>query len=246
MIGRIDSELQEAIELMLLAASEKNSNDFTKQILKICTLPESVNKAKLQRDVDEFLHEYLGQPLEVLNVSEILNHMSAIIRHHRLLMPSGASMLIRVLLMLEGSSQRLDRTFSVNDAIEPYTQKMQLARLSPMKFSQKLGRSYLVWERLLTALPDDVESVVSKMRSGNFDVNLQHRHLDAVINRLVYGILSGAVFVGGSMILSSSVPPLIHGVSIIGGAFIGIGSLLGYKLLRAIGQSGDLTNEKHK
>jgi len=246
MIGRIDSELQEAIELMLLAASEKNSNDFTKQILKICTLPEGFNKAKLQRDVDEFLHEYLGQPLDVLNVSEILNHMSAIIRHHRLLMPSGASMLIRVLLMLEGSSQRLDRTFSVNDAIEPYTQQMQLARLSPMKFSHKLGRSYLVWERLLTALPDDIESVVSKMRSGNFDVNLQHRHLDAVINRLVYGILSGAVFVGGSMILSSSVPPLIHGVSVIGGAFIGIGSLLGYKLLRAIGQSGDLTNEKHK
>ncbi|WP_022942928.1 ABC1 kinase family protein [Psychromonas hadalis] len=246
MIGRIDSDLQEAIELMLLAASEKNSNDFTKQVIKVCTLPVGFNKAKLQRDIDEFLHEYLGQPLAVLNVTEILNQMSAIIRHHRLLMPSGASMLIRVLLMLEGSSQQLDRNFSINDAIEPYTHKMRLARLSPQKFTKKLGRSYLIWERLLTALPDDIESVISKMRSGDFDVNLQHRHLDAVINRLVYGILSGAIFVGGSMILSSSVPPLLHGVSVIGAVFISMGSLLGYKLLRAIGKSGDLTDNKHK
>ena len=246
MIGRIDSDLQESIELMLLAVSEKNSNDFTKQILKICTLPDNVNKAKLQRDVDEFLHEYLGQSLAALSISESLNQMSAIIRNHRLLMPSGASMLIRVLLMLEGSSQRLDRDFSVNEAIEPYTQKMRMSRLSPHKFSQKLGRSYLIWERLLTALPDDIESIVGKMRNGNFDVNLQHRHLDAVINRLVYGILSSAIFIGGSMILSRSVPPLIGGVSVIGGLFIGFGSLLGYKLLRAIGKSGNLTNEKHK
>jgi len=246
MVGRIDSELQEAIELMLLAASEKNSNDFTKQIIKICTLPENFNKAKLQRDVDAFLHEYLGQALDSLNMSETLNHMSNIIRHHRLLMPSGASMLIRVLLMLEGSSQRLDRNFSINDAIQPYTQKMRLARLSPAKFSQKLGRSYLVWERLLTALPDDIEHIAAKMREGDFSVNLRHRHLDAVINRLVYGILSGSIFLGGSMILSSSVPPLIHGVSVIGAVVIGIGSLLGYKLLRAIGSSGSLTNSKYK
>ena len=246
MVARIDSELQEAIELMLLAASEKNSNDFTKQIIKICTLPENFDKAKLQRDVDEFLHEYLGQALDSLNISETLNHMSSIIRNHRLLMPSGASMLIRVLLMLEGSSQRLDRHFSINESIEPYTHKMRVERLSPRKFSQKLGRSYLVWERLLTALPDDIENVVAKMRDGNFDVNLQHRHLDAVINRLVYGILSGAIFLGGSMILSSAVPPLIGGVSVIGAVVIGIGSLLGYKLLRAIGSSGNLTNSDYK
>lgn len=246
MIGRIDSELQEAIELMLLAASEKNSHDFTKQVLKICTLPESFNKTKLQRDVDEFLHEYLGQPLATINISETLDNISTIIRNHRLLMPSGASMLIRVLLMLEGSSQRLDRNFSVNDAIEPYTQQMRIERFSPKKFTQKLGRSYLIWERLLTTLPDDVESLIAKMRNGSFDINLQHRHLDAVVNRLVYGILSGAIFLGGSMVLSRSVPPLIQGVSVIGVVFLGIGSLLGYKLLRAIGKSGDLTNEKHK
>ncbi|MEH6453918.1 MAG: hypothetical protein V7782_12865, partial [Psychromonas sp.] len=207
---------------------------------------EGFDKSKLQRDVDEFLHEHLGQQLASLNISNVLNQMSNIIRHHRLLMPSGASMLVRVLLMLEGSSQRLDRNFSVNDAIEPYTQKMRIARLSPHKFSQKLGRSYLVWERLLSALPDDIENIISKIRNGNFDVNLQHRHLDAVINRLVYGILSGAVFLGGSMILSSAVPPLVHGVSVIGAVVISIGSLLAYKLLRAVGQSGSLTNSKHK
>ncbi len=244
MIGRLDSELQEAIELMLLAASEKNSKDFTKQVLKICTIPDGCNKAKLQHDIDEFLHEYLRQPVEVLNITEILNHISAIIRHHRLLMPRGAAMLIRVLLMLEGSSQSLDRTFSINDAIMPYTKKMKIARLSPIKFSKKIGHAFLIWERLITALPDDIESLITKMRSGNFDVNLQHRHLDAVINRLVYGILSGAILVGGSMILSSSVPPLIHGSSVIGAVFIAIGSFLGYKLLRAIGKSGNLTNDK--
>ncbi|MBU2870398.1 AarF/ABC1/UbiB kinase family protein [Colwellia sp. E2M01] len=242
MIGRIDDNIQEALELMLLAASEKNSVDFTKQVIRVCTLPESFDKSKLQRDIDEFLHEYLSQPMASLNISEILNTMNTIIRKHRLLMPSGISMLIRVLVMLEGSSQRLDRDFSVNDAIEPYTKKMKRARLSPRRFSKKLGKSYFVWERLLTTLPDDVETLISKMRSGSFDVNLKHRHLDAVVNRLVYGILSGAIFLGGSMMLSSSVPPLMHGISILGAVITSVGSVLCYNLLTAIRKSGSLTN----
>lgn len=246
MVGRIGPDLQEAIESMLMAASQKDAIEVTYQIIQICTIPQDFNRQQLEQDVDEFIFNYFGRPIESVSISEVLNSLSSIIREHHLLMPVGMSLLIRVLIMLEGSSQLLDRSFSINDAIAPYTNKMRLRRLNPKKIAHKLGKSLTAWERLISALPADLETMIQQMRSGNFDVNLQHRHLDAVINRLVYGVLTGSMLLGGSMLLSSKVPPLINDFSILGGIFIGISAVLGFKLLKAITDSGNLVDKgKH-
>lgn len=243
MIGRLEPELQEAFENMLMAVSEKDSVEVTYQITRICTLPKGFDRKQLQQDVDEFIFEFFGRSIESLSISETLNSLTSIIRAHHLLMPTGISLLIRVLIMLEGSSKLLDRSFSINDAIIPYTHKVRLRRFNPKKIAHRLGKSLTAWERLITALPADLETLFDKMRRGSFDVSIQHRHLDAVINRLVYGVLTGSMVLGGSMLLSSEIPPLINGFSVLGGIFIGISVVLGYKLLKAISDSGSLVDK---
>ena len=103
-----------------------------------------------------------------------------------------------------------------------------------------MGKSLKDWNRILSMLPRDLEGILDRMRQGRFDVQLEHRHLDAVVNRMVYGIVSGAVFLGGCMVLSSEVPPLFRGVSVIGVAIISVGCFLAFRLFRAVGQSGSL------
>ena len=60
---------------------------------------------------------------------------------------------------------------------------------------------------------------------------------------MVYGILSGAVFLGGCMVLSSEIPPLVRGVSVIGGLIILLGCFLAFRLLRAVSRSGNLIKD---
>ena len=73
--------------------------------------------------------------------------------------------------------------------------------------------------------------------------SLEHRRLDAVVNRIVYGVLSGAAFLGGCMVLSSGIPPLVRGVSVIGSGIILLGCFLAFRLLRAVARSGSLYKE---
>lgn len=245
MIGRIDEDLQESIENMLLAASQKDVTEVTYQITRICTLPNDFDRKQLQNDVGEFIFDYFSRPLESVNITDTLNSLTTIIRSHHLSMPTGVSLLIRVLMLLEGSSQLLDRSFSISEAIEPYTNKIRMRRFHPKRIGRNITKSLTAWDRLISSLPADLETLIDQMRSGNFDINLQHRHLDAVVNRLVYGVLTAAMLLGGSMLLSSKVPPLINDFSIIGGGFIAVSGMLGYKLLRAINKSGNLVDEKN-
>ena len=244
MVARLSEELHDSLESILLAATEKDSVELTDQVIRICTLPQDFDRKSLQADIEDFLSEYADTSMKELDIAVILNTLTEIIRHHHLVMPTGISMLIRVLVMLEGTSRLLDRDFSLSELIGPYTHKMVARRFAPKRFARRAGKSFKAWDRVMTILPRHLEDALNKIQQGRFDVHLEHRHLDAVVNRMVYGILSGAVFLGGCMVLSSGIPPLIKGVSLIGAVILSIGCFLGFRLLRAVTRSGDLVEEE--
>ena len=78
------------------------------------------------------------------------------------------------------------------------------------------------------------------MKRGSFDVHLEHRRLDATVNRLVLGILTAALFMGSASLWSQNVPPLAWGVSIPGAAGCTVAVCLGATLIRAIKRTGDI------
>ena len=88
--------------------------------------------------------------------------------------------------------------------------------------------------------PLDISDILDRLRRGTFDVNLEHRKLDKVTNRVVYGILAAALFLGSVQLWTSRVPPMIGDYSVLGLAGLLIAGYLGVKLLRAIHKSGDL------
>ncbi|MEN8211123.1 MAG: AarF/ABC1/UbiB kinase family protein [Thermodesulfobacteriota bacterium] len=243
MITRLDEALHDELEAIVLALADHDPTELTDRVIRICTLPNGFDRSALRVDIDDFLSEYVNQSLKNLDLAEALNNLTAIIRRHYLILPTGISMLIRVLIMLEGTSRLLDRDFSLSDLIDPYTHKMIARRLAPKKLFSRMRKSYKEWDRLLTMLPRDLVDILNRMREGRFDIHLEHRRLDAVVNRMVYGILSGAVFLGGCMVLSSGIPPLIRGVSVIGGVIIFLGCFLAFRLHQAVARSGNLVKD---
>ena len=98
--------------------------------------------------------------------------------------------------------------------------------------------------RLLHRLRAVAQVVLNRVRDGTFSVHLDHRHLDPVINRLVLGVMTAALFVGSSLLWSMKAPPTLAGVSVFGGAGYLLAIYLGWRLLRAIKKSGDINSKK--
>jgi ubiquinone biosynthesis protein len=78
------------------------------------------------------------------------------------------------------------------------------------------------------------------MTAGSFTVGAELRGLDAVTNRLVYGLMIAALFLGSSFLLAFDVPPTVGGGSVLGLIGWVIGLALFISVMRAIRRRGGL------
>lgn len=240
MTGRLDSEMREELEGMLLAAVDNDPDRLTDHVYRIATVPQSSSRNDIRRDIDDFLTEHVNISIDDLELGAALNSFTDILRTHHILLPTGISLLIRVLVMLEGTSRLLDRNFSLAELIQPYAVKSFQRRYSPEKLIQQAKHTYRDWDRVLKILPREMFEILIRIREGRFDVSIEHRRLEKVVKWLVHGILSAALFLGGSMIFSQEIGPLVGGISVIGAVASILGLLLGYRLIHAMKKSDDV------
>ena len=240
MVGSLDGRTREEIEGMLFCAAEKDGGQLTEYVTRMGSVPQGLDRDALRADISEFLGEYVGRPLIELDLSRALTDLTEIIRRYRIILPSNVALLVKVLVMLEGTSRSLDRNFSLADLLQPYYVRAMQRRFSPGRLLQRIQRAYVDWDRLVEMFPRELSDILRSVRDGKFDIHLEHRRVDTAVNRLVYGILCDALFLGSCLILSGEIPPLFHGISIPGSTGILLSFLLGFRLLRAIRRSGDL------
>lgn len=240
MVGRIDEELREEVETLLLCMVERDGQHLTETVLRIGAAPADCPRERLRADLDEFLADFVGQPLDELDLSEALNQLTGIIRRYRITLPPALSLLLRTLVVLEGTSRQLNPGFSLAEAIRPFYASSMRRRLAPGRLLGRMRRTWRDWDRLVEALPRDVTDLLARIRNGTFNVHLDHRHLDPVVNRLVLGIITAALFVSSSLLWSMKAPPMVGGVSVVGAAGYLAATYLGWRLYRAIKASGNV------
>jgi len=232
--------MRDEFEALLLALIGRDTDEILGVMQRLGAMPPGVSRGALTADIDNFLADYGNQDLEELDVSEALNSFFTIVRNHHILLPADVSMLIRTLVLLEGTSRIFDRGFSLAEVLEPYYYKIASRRLSPKRLLGRMQRTYRDWDRFLSHLPSELNNVLSQIQSGKFDIQLAHRHLDPIVNRLVMAILSASLFLGSTLLWSMQAPPLFKGVSIFGAIGYALSFYLGARLVLAIKHSGNV------
>lgn len=240
MVGRLDVHTRDDLEELLLAAIKRDAGRITDYVLRIGSVPKGIDRSGLRVEISEFVDDYIGESLKDFDLSGALNGLTKIIRDYRIILPFNISLLLKVLVMLEGTSRTLNRDFNLAELLEPYQSKSIRQKYSPEKLLHRMQRSYRDWERLLDMLPKELAEILQQVRDGSFDVYLEHRRLDTIVNRLVHGILTAALFLGSCQLLGRKIPPLINDVSIFGATGCLLSIFLGIQLFRAIKKSGDL------
>lgn len=246
MVGRIDESLREQIEEMLSAVVHLDPVHLTSIITRIGSTPPQLDQASLSVDVTDFLAHYAHQNIDELELGGALNELIEIIRRYHIMLPARISLLIKVLVMLEGAARLLNPQFSLVEVMRPYQRQMMFRRLSPRRQLRRLRRFYSELEHLAEVLPRGIVDILQQVQSGSFDVHLDHRGLEPSVNRLVLGMLASALFLGSSWLLANDTGPLIPWVdlSLLGVLGSTTSILLGLRLLRAINKSGHLDRRK--
>ncbi len=240
MVGRLDVHTRDDLEELLLAAVKRDSIRVTDVVLRIGSVTKGIDRKGLRAEISDFVDEYVSHSLKDFDLSGAIRGLIRIIREYRIILPSNISLLLKVLVMLEGTSRLLNRDFNLVELIKPYLEKSIHKKYSPEKLLQRIQQTYRDWDRLLDMLPKQLTEILQQVRDGCFDVYLEHRRLDTIVNRLVYGIMTAALFLGSCQLLGRQIPPLLKGVSIFGAAGGLLSLFLGFQLFRAIKKSGNL------
>ncbi|HUL10654.1 MAG TPA: AarF/UbiB family protein [Methylococcaceae bacterium] len=244
MVGRVDEELAEGLDDLLMAVVNHNSVDLEETLLRVGSAPAATPRQLLRADLTDFIADYVSQSIQDMNMSGALNDLFGIIRRNNIILPPPLSMLLRTLVELEGTAQRLSPEFSLAEVIRPYYDTMVRKRFSVRRILGRLQHAYSDWERLAASLPRDLNDVLKRVRDSTFSVHLDLRRIDPVINRLVLGVMTAALFVGSSLLWSMKAPPTIKDVSVVGAAGFLIAIYLSWRLLRAIKKSGDIKSKE--
>jgi ubiquinone biosynthesis protein len=244
MVGRMDDALREDIEDMLLAIANRDAGQLAATIIRVGMVPPELDRSGLNNDVADYLADYGGQSLEHFDLAGALNELTGIIRRYRIVLPSRAALLIRVLIVLEGTAQLLSPRFNLVELIRSYYRSILWRRFSPKRRLQKLRRQYREWEQLAELLPRTAADLLRQAQGGKLSVHLEHNRLEPSVNRLAFGLVCSALFVGSSLLWSLRVPPLLWEVPILGVAGCVLSLALGLRLLWAINKSGHLDQKK--
>ncbi|MEC8555497.1 MAG: AarF/UbiB family protein [Planctomycetota bacterium] len=249
MVGRIDDRLREAIQEMLLAVASRDASLLTTLIKRVGKTPPRLDESILSIDVADLVATYGSQPLESFDLSGALRDVTDIMHRHQISLPPQTSLLIKMMINLEGTLHELSPQFSLLEVMTPFFRKMWLKSMSPRRQAKRLRRIYLEMESLVETLPSQITGVMQLIQEGRLDVHLAHRGLGPSVNRLVLGMLISSVFLGSSLLLAYQVPPVLflepwwlgmEKLSLFGLIGYAISSLALLRLIRAINRSGHL------
>ncbi len=235
MVGRVDEGLRGYLESLVGAITQEDVEELTDNLWSRAKNQPEKAKEELRADLTDLLADSDGS-LE--DVGKILNGLLRIFQKYHVNVRPGMPSLLRTIVLLDGTARRLNPEFNLKAMLEPYQDEALRRRMNPGYLLKRFERSLLQWDTFIEDLPGELSQTMHKMRTGELRVELKHRHLDAVTNRLVLGIVTAAVFLGSCLLWSLKAAPLFNGVSIFGALGYCTALILAWNLYRAIKNSG--------
>jgi ubiquinone biosynthesis protein len=231
MVGRLDDDMRERLESLIVAVYHRDAGRLTDTVIALGQSPPT-DPAALRGEVNEFVLDFADVPLNDLDLSAALNRMTDIIRRFGILLPPEVAMLLRTLVVLEGSARQLSPRFSLAQVINLYVHEHGVGKVWH-RFRRKVQRTARDWDRFLTDLPRELDEIMKRFREGKLDIHHEHKGMERTVNRLVRGIICAALILGSSLLWSRKTPPLVYDVPIIGvlGFTVAVG--LAVRLIRS-------------
>jgi len=207
---------------------------------------ERVDAGKLAVDVDAFIDRYHGIALQDLRMGAMLGDLTALLREHSLALPADLALVLKACVTLETYGRELDPEFDMVGEAAPFLRAAVLARRGPAALAKRAWRAGSALADIVGDLPQDLRELIRAARTGRLQMHVDltslqsfGRQVDTSANRLAIGIVTAALIVGSSIVMTIEGGPMLFGLPLFGvagfvGAAIG-GAWLFVSILRSGG-----------
>lgn len=222
MVGRLPHPRRDQIVDLLAALSQRDEHGILNVLLE-WTGDTLVDEEKLATDIAGFMFDYENLALKDISFGSMLNDVVQMMREHQITLPSDLTLLFKALITLEGLGRQLDPDFQMVQHLTPFVKEVILARFHPKAILKKGKEGALEVVHLLSGLPKDIGRLIKQARRGNLRIDLDLKRLDHFglqitrsANRLTMGIVTGALIIGSSIVMTVNAGPKLFGLPLLG------------------------------
>lgn len=224
LVGRLTQKDRFQLIELLKAIVEKDSDALVRNFLSLCnTAGEHVDSTTLERELLEILDNYHAVPIKDMDIGQFLLSMTALMRKYQLRMPTDLSVMIKALVTAEGSARLVYPELEVVSEIRDYVHKLAKKRYRPETMWRGMRNAIAGLWFSQRQIPRQLGQVVSKLEQGKLGFSFRLEKLGQLVNtlenaanRLTAGIITGAIIMGSSMIITTGVKPFLFGYPALG------------------------------
>jgi len=244
MVGRLTEERREQV-VSLLYGMINHLPTKVAEILEDWSDNIYTDEQVLTVDIEAFVDQYSSLALKDLSLTAMMSDLMALLRDHKLMLPADLALLIKAYITLDGLGRHLNPDFNTLVFAAPYIQKIMMERYKPEAIAKRGWRNLISVSDLLSSLPKDLRKLLRASRKGAIQVDITVRRLDHYVNnidnaisRLTMGIVTAALIIGSSIIMTVTGGPELFGLPAFG--FLGymFATIGGVWLLLSIWKSG--------
>ncbi len=244
MVGRLTQERREQV-VSLLYGMVNHAPAKVVEILEDWSDNIPTDEQVLAVEIEAFVDQYSSLALKDLSLPLMMSDLMALLRDHGLILPADLALLIKAYITLDGLGRHLDPDFNTLVFATPYIQRLMIDRYKPEAIAKRGWRNLISVADLMSSLPRELHQLLRASRKGAIQVDINVRRLgqyvdktDRAISRMTMGIVTAALIIGTSIIMTVKGGPEIFGLPAFG--FIGyiFSTLGGVWLLLSIWRSG--------
>ncbi len=248
MTGTVDRQTRENFVDLLDSVARRNDPAMAADaLLKIAIRDKEPDIRMLEKDISEFMGQYLYKPLKEIDMGELLHHMLELTFRHRLRIPPDIFLMMKALSTTESVGLMLDPDFDMTTRATPFIKRVKAARFYPKRIAGDIIRFISEQLQFVQDFPKEMLEITRMIRQQKLNFRIEHHGLekmlsthDQISNRISFSIVIAALIVGSALIVLSKTPPLFYGISVIGIVGFLTAAIMGFWLLVAILRKGRL------
>ncbi len=137
--------------------------------------------------------------------------------------PPDYALLAKSILCVEETAKALDPDFEIQACAKPYLVKLNRERWNPKSIIRQNFWPLLRAMKSLEEIPTDLQRLIRRFEEEDVEIKLHHtgtENLQATfresLNRLTVGVVTAALIIGSSLVITTGVKPLLWGYPAIG------------------------------
>ncbi len=237
----------EVVSDMLIGVIGQNEQKVARAVIRLAGSRDFDKARSIERDVADLIAQFTAADAKDFSFTTLLSGVVTILIDKGLSLPPDLFLLVKSFITIEGVATALDPQFDFAEHVKPFASELIRDKFNPKRLVSRLAAAAGELTEVIENLPRDYQSLLDTFGSGKLRFTVDDASLRPVqktalhaTSTSAFSIVLGSLVVGSALMVHSQVPPLWHGVPIIGiFGFVAAG-LVGFWLLVKIIRDGAL------